>query len=166
MPDNYGSADDFRAYHTARGRDVSGYTDDDAITAALLLASEWLDARYRTSFGGTKVGLRSQLREWPRVNAFDIYNYNIGSSVVPTEIKNATYEAALRQLVAPGSLSLDWTPNQYRRVSVDGAISAEFMMFNDASDIQTRFKVIEEILSPILTGCGNSSPLSGSISRV
>ncbi len=156
----YGTNVGFTAYHTARGRTVEIYDADD-ITAARLIASEWIDARYRSSFGGLKVGMRAQMREWPRTGAYDVNRYNIAFDVVPVEIENATYEAALRQLVAPGSLSVDWTPNAYKRASVDGAVSVEFATFMNASDIQTRFKIIDEILAPILTGCGSVAPLTG-----
>ena len=98
MPD-YGTLAGFSTYHTARGRDVSAYTDPD-IEAAKLIASEWIDARYRSLFGGTKVGLRAQAREWPRTGAMDVDGYSIGSTLVPTEIENATYEATLKHLVS------------------------------------------------------------------
>lgn len=160
----YGSPDGFRTYHSARNRDVSQYTDD-KINGALLLSSEWLDNRYRNSFPGWKVGMRAQVREWPRYSAFDVYGWSIPSDSIPPETENATYEAALRDLVAPGSLSVDWAPQQYRRATVEGAVSVEYNIFGSAFDVQTRFMVIDEILSGILTGSGNVSPLSGSACR-
>ena len=163
---DYGTVAGFRAYHTARGRDLSAWDDDAEIEAAKLVASEWIDARYQGSFPGTKVGMRDQMREWPRVGGVDRDGYTISSSFVPTEIENATYEATYRQLGLPGSLSVDWTPPKYNRVSVDGAISVEYARFYGASDVQTRFAIIDEILAPILTRCFNSTILSGSITRV
>ena len=166
MADFYGTASGFETYHTARGRSVAAWDDADEVNAALLVASEWLDARYRSSFGGLKVGQRAQLREWPRTGSFDTYGYSIPSDVVPTEIENATYEIAYRQLAAPGSLAVDWTPNKYKRASVDGAVSVEYASFASAWDAQTQFVIVDQILSPILTGCGaGSSPLSGAVYR-
>lgn len=164
---DYGTVAGFETYHTARGRAdvIAGYDDDD-IEAAKLVASEWLDGNYRSSFPGIKVGYRAQVREWPRVGGLDRDGYVIDSGTVPTEVENATYEATLRQLANPGSLSVDWTPAKYKRVSVDGAVSAEYAMFYSAADMQTRYKVIDDILAPILTGCGDVSSLSGSASRV
>ena len=160
----YGTLIGFAAYHMARGRDTSTYTDV-LIEAAKLIASEWLDAKYRTQFDGTKVGLRAQVREWPRTGAMDVNGYSIGSALVPTEIENATYEATLKQLVNNGSLSVDWVPPKYKRASVDGAVSIEYATFDNAAETQTRFKIIDEILAPILTGVGNTSPLSGGLYR-
>lgn len=163
MPE-YGTVAAFRAYHTARGRVTDEY-DDDEVEAAKLVASEWLDGRYRSQFPGTKVGQRAQVREWPRVGGIDRDAYAIPSDTVPTEIENAVYEATLRQLLNPGSLSVDWTPPKYKRASVEGAVSVEYAMFASASDVQTRFAVIDDILAPILTGCGETSSLSGATAR-
>ena len=163
---NYGSAVGFTAYHTARGRaaQIADY-DDDEITPALIVASEWLDARYRSSFPGTKVGMREQVREWPRVGGTDADGYAIASSVVPVEVENATYEAALRVLVKPGALSVDYTPPKYDSVSIDGAIAVKYARFNGAMDVQLNIPVVGQILSPLLTGSGVGSSLSGAVFR-
>lgn len=162
----YGDPTGFRAYHTAHGRDVSTYTDDAKINAALLVASEWGDGKYRASFGGTKVGQRGQIREWPRNGAVDRDYYAIPADSVPLEMINTTYEAALRELITPGSLSVDWTPNKYKRAMVDGAVSVEYANFQTAQDIQTQFIVIDRIIAPILSGIENVSSLSGAVTRV
>lgn len=163
MADEYGTDAGFRTYHTARGSDVVAFTDP-AIAAARLVASEWLDSRYKRSFPGLKVGQRSQIREWPRTGAIDSNGYVIVSDSIPTEVENATYEAALRQLISPGSLSVDWTPNKYRRASVDGAVSVDYREFSSAAEVQTQFAIIDEILS-VITCADDSSPLSGGVCR-
>ena len=163
MPD-YGTVAGFRAYHIARGRNTDEW-DDDEVEAAKLIASEWLDGRYRGQFPGLKVGQRAQVREWPRNGGVDRDGYAIPAGSVPAEVENATYEATLRQLATPGSLSVDWTPPKYKRASVDGAVSVEYAMFAGAADVQTRFIVIDDILATILTGCGDTSSLSGATAR-
>lgn len=165
MPD-YGTVAGFRDYHTTRGRNIAAYDDDAEIEAAKLVASEWLDARYRGSFSGLKVGMRAQIREWPRTGAIDHYGYAIPSDAVPAEMDAATYEATLRQLVSPGSLSVDWTPPKYKAVSVDGAVSVQYADFYSGADAQTSFVIIDEIIAPILTGRGDLSALSGPATRV
>lgn len=161
--DQYGSVASFKTYHNARGRDVTAYGDP-AILGALLVASESLDARYQSKFPGFKIGQRAQVREWPRTGGIDIYGYSIAADTIPTEVENATYEMALRQLQSPGSLSIDWTPNKYRRASVDGAVAVEYASISSASEAQTQFNVVDEILGPILTA-RDISPLSGGSSR-
>jgi hypothetical protein len=164
MVDFYGDAAGFRNYHEDRNRNVDLWDDDAEVNGALLIASEWLDGKFRTSFGGDKVEQRAQVREWPRNGAVDNRGYALIG--IPFEAVNATYEAAYRELVSPGSLSVDWTPNIYKRASVDGAVSVEWANFGSVSDIQTQFAVIEQIIAPILTGSGNVSSLSGAITRV
>jgi hypothetical protein len=165
----YGTAAGFRVYHEARGRDVSGalFVDDDDVEASLLVAAEWLDGKYGSLFSGLKVGAREQVREWPRNGSIDRYGYAIAADVAPVEVINATYEAAYKDRITPGSLSVDWTPGKYKRVSIDGAVSVEYMQFNSVFDLQTRIAMVDQILAPILTGSlGGYSGLSGAIARV
>lgn len=166
MADFYGTVAEFKTYFAARAVDVSAYADP-AITAALVVASEWLDASFRDSFDGLKVGLRAQIREWPRTGASDIYGYYINSSVPPQEMIEATYQTALRQLASPGSLSVDFTPAKYQSVSVDGAVSVTYANFHFAADIQTQFPIVAQILAPILTRYGGQTSMySGRVHRV
>lgn len=166
MPDFYGTAAAFTAYHSARDNTVPADVDTDAeIEVALLVASEWIDARYRSQFQGWKTAEREQLREWPRRGHVDYYGYLIPDDEVPREIQNAVYEIALRHLNSPGVLSIDYTPSVYDSVSVDGAVSAKFAKFGSASEIQTQFKTVAEILSGLLSAKGSSGNLTGSSVR-
>lgn len=162
----YGTVDGFREYHEARGRDVSAYSVDAAVEAALLVASEWIDGTHRRLFKGYKVGGREQDREWPRYSVFDHEGKQVSSDSVPPEVNNATYEAALRNLVSPGSLTLDYTPSKYRSVNIQGSVSVTYAGVNSVADIQSQFIVIEQILDPLLGGTGSMSVLSGANARV
>lgn len=167
MPDFYGDLAGFKAYWVARGNAlVTAYEDDD-ILASLLVASEYLDAAFRTQFMGWKVGGRPQVREWPRSAVIDIYGYGVDSTIVPPEIEQATYQAALRQHDTPGIFFKDYTPSKYKSVSISGAVDVEWAI-GSAFDFQTQLPSIGAILTPILTGegSGGMSPLSGSTSRV
>jgi len=106
------------------------YCDDRAITlatgdeeAALILATAWIDATYRTRFTGYRTNRRAQALEWPRVGAYvyipnnasdmayaggydPAYDY-IAQDVIPIEIMNALCEAAIRELAVPGTLAPD-----------------------------------------------------------
>lgn len=165
---NYGSDEDFVSYITSRGRDIPGTWDDGAIDAALLVASEWIDNVYGSSFAGYKTGGFAQEREWPRAGAYtnSYPSHVFADSDIPTRVAHATYEAAYRQLTLPGSLQVDYKPNKYKRVSVDGAISVEYAQFSSSADVQSKFSVIESLMAPLLTATGaNLSPLSGGTSR-
>lgn len=148
MADFYGTVDGYHTYHTER-ESLTGPHGDAAVLAALLVASEWIDARFVSLFCGLKVGMRAQVREWPRVGALDYYGYVIDQTTVPIEVEQATYEAALIHLTGSTPLSQNYTPARYKSVSVDGAISLEYANFNSADETQTQFKRIEDILSGI-----------------
>lgn len=162
MPEYYGTPAGYAAYHAARDNTVPA-RDALELEADLLVASEWIDARFRASFGGLKLSGRDQIREWERTSAYDIHGNLI--SGVPREIEHATYEAAAIHGAAPGSLSVNFTPGKYKSASVEGAVSVEFASFASASDVQTDFARINEILTPILTGTGAGSSLSGTSMR-
>lgn len=164
MPD-YGTVSSFRIYHTARGRDVEvGTYPDVDVEAAKLIASEWLDGRYRGSFPGYKVNGRDQAREWPRYDAFDYEGRSVSSATVPTEVENATYEATYKELVTPGALFKDYTPSKYNKVAISGSVSVEFRN-TSAFDLQMQFPVIDQIMQSLI-GCSSSSSLSGEVVRV
>lgn len=159
----YGTVSGFTTY--VEERQITTSDDDDRIQAALIVASEWLDAIYRRSFGGLKVGERAQEREWPRIGVFDVYGYTIPSDSVPREIIYATYEAAIRDIATPGVLSLDYTPPKYKQASVSGAVSVTYSEFDSIRDVQVKFAKIDEILSAILS-TDNASGLTGFSNRV
>ena len=161
----YGTVNGFNAYFEERAT-VPATNDDDRIKAGLIKASEWLDAVYRRSFPGYKVGQREQEREWPRNGATDIYGYNVDPTVPPREIIYATYEAALRELASPGTLSMDYTPPKYKQASVSGAVSVTYSTFDNVREVQMKFARIDEILSGILSTYGDGSGLTGSSNRV
>ena len=151
MAEFYGTVDGYRQYCFDRNTNNVNHPDD-KIQAALVVASEWLDAEYRGSFPGLKVGLREQVREWPRTGAQDIYGYAISEASVPVEVVNATYEAAIRELTSSGSLSVDYTPARYKRASIDGAVDVEYRHFDSPSEAQTRIMIVDQVLRPVLTG--------------
>lgn len=158
----YGTVTAYQAYHNERGS-VLGTHGTISIQQALVVASEWIDSRYRSLFGGLKVGLRDQVREWPRTGALDYYGYPVLETFVPVEIEQATYEIALIHLAGTTPLSQNFVPAKYRKVSVDGAISLEYAQFANASDTQAQFKRVEEILSGLIGSqlTGDLSNLSG-----
>lgn len=160
----YGTAAGFDTYHTARGRDVSAHGSDD-VNVALLVASEWLDGAFGYRWPGYKVGDRQkQIRDWPRSWVQDREGYPVDASTVPTEIENATYEAALRHLQDETVLQSDYTPNRYKRVSIEGSVSAEYLSLS-AEQVQVQFPVIDQILAPLLEGSGGVSSVSSGVVR-
>lgn len=161
----YGTPGNFRTYLTARGLSATNSADDTIVNGKLLVASEWIDSKYGDYFPGRRVAGRNQDREWPRNGAVDAFGYAISSIGYPTEVENATYEAARRELDNPGSLSVDFTPNPYKRAAVSGAVSVEYNIMAQATDRQIQLQIVDEILRPVLDECAEESTLSGESGR-
>lgn len=162
----YGNAEDFRTYNVARGREVPDAWDDTLIDSALLVASEYIDANYENSFIGHKTNGFIQERSWPRSNAqINTYPYYIfDNDTIPEQVVKATYEAAYREATERGSLSVDYKPNEYKSVSVDGATSVEYNFTNTSSDVQKQIPAVEMLLQ-FLTVDGGSNNVSGKVFR-
>jgi len=170
MTTYYGTEAGGLIYATERGR-LPEWSEVEDPEAALLVASEYIDANYGLLFGGWKTGGRAQDRQWPRVNAYvndGSLNWPLlPSDVVPDEVERATYELAMR--VGNGTvLTVDFNAaGSFKKAAVEGAVSVEFWGSGTAADAQTVFPIVTAILSPLFTGAGAGfSSLSGSRERV
>lgn len=161
----YGTLEEANAYHAARLN--AGWTGTDAEKlAALERGSDYIDLRYRvrycggwaSMFPGERTLGRGQDREWPRTGAEDYDGNAIPDDEVPIEVEHATYEAALRELVSPGSLSPDFIPGTARtKVKVD-VIEVTYAQPKDGDSPPNRpvIPMIDEIIAPVTfrSSCG------------
>lgn len=158
----------FIAYHDLRNHEIPATWEEDQIEASLLVASEWIDNIYGNSFIGQKTLGFLQEREWPRINAsvLDIrYPYIFGPEEIPERITKAVYEAAYRDRSNPGSLMVDYTPGKYKSVEISGAVSVDYAQFAFASEIQSTYPIIDNILEILLTTANSLSIYSSSSVR-
>lgn len=148
----YGNAANFIAYHQARGKEVPACWYSDKIEAALLVASEWLDRMFEDYWIGEKYDGYTQVRSWPRkyaqVQTNPLYTYP--DDVVPDPVIYAVYEAAFRELTTPSTLQPDYTPSKYKSVSVEGAITVEYVLPQQPSDIQVQMPVVQSLMQPLM----------------
>jgi len=168
MEDRYGTVDGFTTYVTARGYDLPA-TDPDDVGAALVVASDWIDGKYGAEFrasGTLKTGGRAQVLEWPRTGFMDAYGYAIPSDSVPREIEKATYEAAYRQLIKPGTLFTDYVGSKaYKQVHIEGAISVTYAGGASAQNAQIVIPLIGHYLAALIGGQGGTTSVTGYASR-
>lgn len=161
MADHYGTVPEADAYHLARGNTEWAGTEAEKL-AALVRASQYVDglAGQTSSAGcvyqwpGVKTGGREQRLAWPRQGATDSDGFPLDKEEVPAEVEDATYEAALRELVSPGSLLPDYDPLQssiIKREKVD-VLETEYAVptLNDPNALRPIFGQVLAILAPVL----------------
>ncbi|BCD88055.1 hypothetical protein PSm6_44620 [Pseudomonas solani] len=160
MPDFYGTLAGAEAYHVARGN--AAWTGEDALRhAALVRASSFVDGlgtrlpepgKAVLAFPGHKVGGRSQLLQWPRAGAIDRNGDAIDPGQVPVEVEYATYEAALRELTAPGSLRPDFVRAGAVKREKVGPLETEFFDNSEAGAdaVLPVLATVDQLLAPLM----------------
>ena len=144
--ESYISVADASSYHTARGNTAWAALATDALReAALRRATDYMRQAYRSRWQGYKVN-EDQALDWPRYDV-EVEGYAIDSDIVPTEIKNACAELALRASAA--DLNPDLTQGVAREKV--GQIEVEY---DKASPQRVRYPAIDAILSPYLKAGG------------
>lgn len=159
----YGTLTDANTYHADRGNAAWAAATESARNAALIRATDYIDGRYRyplplgrwqSAFVGERTAGRAQDREWPRVDAVDYEGNDVPSDSVPIEIERATYEAALREVVTPGSLSPDFVASQQTKREKVDVIEVEYFDrtegANGSPPNRPIIPAIDELVAPLL----------------
>ncbi len=152
--DSYATLTEADTYHSDRGN--TAWTGTDALKEnALRRAVDWLDFTYRTRFPGSRADDRDQNLEWPRAVAYDVAGTLIANTEIPIEIKRAQIEAALRELVAPGSLSPDYNASeQLKSLDVFQVVRREYFGGGENAVLPV-LHIVDGILSGLIGGGGN-----------
>lgn len=149
----YGSDAEFQAYAEARDKYDPALAQG-TLAGARQRGSDYLDAMYEDRFPGNPTGGADQERAWPRTGATDRYGNAIGPGVVPQRIVNASYEAALIEIVSPGALSAVVSGTSLvKRERVEGAVEVEYAVSENtvlATAIRPVASAIEGMLTPLL----------------
>jgi hypothetical protein len=149
LADSYASEDDLDNYVDARGLTLASGDAE----AALVRASAAIDATYAGAFPGYRLRGRDQGLEWPRQNAWDVQGWLIRDDAVPIEVINATCEAAIRELIEPGSMMPD-----LKRGGAIQSVRAGSVAVTYASNASARttYSIIDGIIANILSGTKSS----------
>lgn len=147
------------AYHAAMGGTT--WTGVDALKeAALRRATAWMDGRYGPEWPGYRTNGRSQALDWPRYGVTDQEGWGVLSDAIPTEVQKATAEAALRELVTPGSLSPDYVAADQVKAESVGSISVTYTGIAGAAGSRPVLTVVAEILAPLIGSAGATTFLA------
>lgn len=165
---SYLSVTDFKTYADARGLSYDGKSDDET-GEALIRATSWIDATYRTRFPGVRTYGALQSLQWPRkagsivngqyvpdaylTTVTDAEGIPIATTEIPSALESGTAEAAYRELLAPNSLAPDLERGGDIRRLKAGSVEVEYSTTAPAATI---FTTIDGQLALILV----SSPTS------
>jgi hypothetical protein len=151
---SYGTLAEAYDYHAARGN--SEWTDTPASPAdpdqeaALVRATSYIDGRYGSRFPGVKKNGRAQALAWPREDAIDNDGFDIEDDEVPSEVKKATFEAALRELASPGSLNPDVVMTDRVKSEKVDVIAIEYASSSSAEDSIPVVNAIDDLLAVLV----------------
>lgn len=163
----YGNTTDGAAYWTARG--YSGTLTD----ALLEKASVFVDGLgWRMAGSGVPVSRfpgkpssPSQVLQWPRTGAKDIYGNEIADDAVPGPVERATYEAAYYESQSAGALNAAVRADQ--RIVREKFDVIEFQYAEGqapgagVAGSAPVIPAVMAVLAPVLTGGGNPYGITG-----
>lgn len=150
--ESYVSVSDATAYHAARGN--AAWTGADSVKEiALRRGTAYLDGRYRGRWKGLRE-TTTQALAWPRSNATDEDGVDIAEDQIPQAVKDATCEAALRELTDQGSLQPDLDRGGDVVKEQVGPLSVEYLATAPSRTVVT---VLDDLLSGVLMGGATGS---------
>ena len=148
--DSYATLAAADAYHLARGN-VAWTGTDELKEGALRRGTTWLDAVYRSRWPGWRLNARDQSLDWPRSGVTDAEGTSVDNDTIPIEIINATIEAALRELVTPGSLTPDYlAAGQLKSLEVVGVVKREFFADPGQGGSLPVLNIVDGILASLI----------------
>ena len=144
--ESYCSVADASAYHTARGNAAwAALASDTVREQCLRKATDYMEQVYRSRWQGCRVS-ETQALSWPRYDV-EVEGYAVDSDIVPTEVKNACAELALKASAA------DLNPDLTQGVLSEQVGSIQ-VTYDKASPQFTRYRAIDALLSPYLKAGG------------
>lgn len=145
---------DVDSYHTDRGN--STWTGTDATKEeAIRRATAWLSAHF--TWKGRETHGRDQALAWPRAWVVDDDGWPIEQDEIPTEVKHALAEAALRELVTPGFFTPDVTLTDRVKRERVGPIESEYFAPANVDAARPVVTLITDMLRGLIRGGGGYS---------
>jgi hypothetical protein len=159
--ESYTSVAEANAYHAARGNTNWATISTGEAEQALRRATDYIEQVYRLRWQGNRVN-SIQALSWPRAfvqpmdyqfssTAFFLGGlYYLPADEVPQEVKNACAEMAFK--AAGGELASDLTQGIIRE-----KVDVLEVQYDPNSPQYTRYRAIDNLLRPFLTGGSNSA---------
>lgn len=140
--ESYASVATADAYHARRpGANAWAALSTDQKESALIQATDYLQATYSTRWKGIRLTV-DQALDWPR-SAVVVDRVTLAYDQVPAQVVRATCELALRSLTQP------LTADESAQVKSEKIGSLE-VVYADGARQQTRWVLVEQLLSPLI----------------
>lgn len=146
---SYVSLDDAIAYCASHGLTFAAASPSAPGEAALIRATKAIDSRYGSSFPGYRKSGRDQALQWPRLAAYDSEGWLIADDEIPTEVIEATIEAAVREFATPGSMMPDLERGGAIQSIRAGSVG---ITYASNASAKTEFTLIDGIMANVLNG--------------
>jgi hypothetical protein len=148
----YGTDEGFEAWLEANGYALTAGAPE--VVVLREKGSVFIDGSYGPRFSGVPTSGFEQERAWPRTGA-TAYGQEIGASVIPSAVVNASYAAAWQEASQPGSLSVSGSEaSRVKREKVEGAVEVEYQATSgefSAASMTPILTTVEGLLAPFLT---------------
>lgn len=158
--ESYISVADANTYHTGFGN--SAWTGDDALKEqALRRATRFIDGLYSRRWVGLR-NSQAQALDWPREYAYDKDEFLVPNGTVPTAVKRATAEAALRELQSPNSLTPDLERGgQVESESVSAGPVSSDVTYRPDAPVRPILTVLDDLLHRLTASPNSARVLRG-----
>lgn len=152
--ESYVSVADATTFHSARGNSGWAELTTAQMEESLRRATDYMRQAYRERWKGFRVS-SSQPLDWPRANCTvedGPYANTVATNTVPQEVKDACAVLALDASAA------NLAPNLEQGVASE-TVGPLSVAYNQNSPQHTRYRAVDMLLSPYITGGGVMSKL-------
>ncbi len=135
-------------YHALRGNSAWAAGDASDKQFAIIRATQAVDSIYKGQWSGSQTEYGTQELEWPRQGVW-VGDVEIADDTIPTALKKAVCEAALRELASPNSMMPDLDRGgKIKRVKAD-TVEVEY---SEGASSTTSFTAIDGLLVDLIAG--------------
>lgn len=128
--------------------------NDSKREAALREATAYLDGRYLERWVGSKAS-SAQALAWPRTGAYDAHGYAIASTTIPSKLKHATAELALRAIASTVVPDIAANTGTLTAKTVTaGAVTLSQQWASGTVSQRAKLERVDLLLRPLMNGAG------------
>lgn len=140
-------------YHSLRGNTAWAAGDETAKQYAIIRATQAIDAMYKTKWKGNQTEYGTQELEWPREDV-EVNGTELDDNLIPSSVKKAVCEAALRELASSNSLQPDLDRGgDIKKVKAD-TVEVEYF---EGATAQTVYTILDNLLADLVDGTATSA---------